>query len=39
MRSRSVLFFFLLIPPATLGTTLSAIHFVPGQYVDIVAKS
>ena len=21
------------------GTTLSAIHFVPGQYVDVVAKS
>ena len=23
----------------TLGTTLSAIHFVPGQHVDVIAKS
>lgn len=22
-----------------LGTTLSAVHFVPGQYVDVIAKS
>lgn len=24
---------------ASLGTTLSAIHFVPGQHVDVIAKS
>jgi len=28
-----------LISLATPGTTLSAIHFVPGQHVDVVAKS
>lgn len=28
-----------LISLMILGTTLSAIHFVPGQYVDVVAKS
>lgn len=22
-----------------IGTTFSAIHFVPGQYVDVIAKS
>lgn len=22
-----------------IGTTLSAIHFVPGQYVDVIANS
>lgn len=25
--------------PVFEGTTLSAIHFVPGQYVDVIAKS
>jgi len=28
-----------LILHTTLGTTLSAIHFVPGQHVDVIAKS
>jgi len=28
-----------LISLTTLGTTLSAIHFVPGQHVDVIAKS
>ena len=23
----------------SIGTTLSAVHFVPGQYVDVIAKS
>jgi large subunit ribosomal protein L3 len=31
--------FFFTYPACDTGTTLSAIHFVPGQYVDIVAKS
>lgn len=38
-KSYGVVQIFLLSHENDPGTTLSAIHFVPGQYVDVVAKS